>query len=35
MEGIGSIDELFDSIKDFGACEGMIRLFNILCPYHK
>jgi Ca2+-dependent lipid-binding protein/Ca2+-binding EF-hand superfamily protein len=33
MEGITSIEQLYDRVRDITAAEAMLRLFNILQPY--
>lgn len=35
MEGINTMEELFDSLKDVPPGEACIRIFNILCPYDR
>ncbi|KAL4493478.1 hypothetical protein ABPG72_007486 [Tetrahymena utriculariae] len=35
MEGIKSLEELYELIKDIPPAEAIIRAFNILCPYEK
>lgn len=35
MEGVSSIDELYDRLKDLNSIEAILRVFNILCPYDK
>ena len=35
MEGVLSIDELYDRLKDLNSIEAVLRVFNILCPYDK
>lgn len=35
MEGIRTIEDLYDRIKDLRPAEAAIRTFNILCPYDK
>lgn len=35
MEGIKSLEELYDLIKDIPPSEAIVRTFNILCPYDK
>ena len=35
MEGIRTIDELYERFKDIKPAEAALRTFNILCPYDK
>jgi hypothetical protein len=35
MEGVNSVSELFEIVKDTNPCESLIKCFNILCPYEK
>jgi len=35
MEGINTMEELYESIKDVNPGEVCMRVFNVLCPYDR
>jgi hypothetical protein len=35
MEGINTMEELYDSLKDVSPGETAMRIFNLLCPYDR
>jgi hypothetical protein len=35
MEGVNTMEELFDTLKDVTPGETCMRIFNVLCPYDR
>jgi len=35
MEGLNTMEELYESLKDITPGEVTMRIFNVLCPYDR
>jgi hypothetical protein len=35
MEGINTMEELYESLKEVNPGEVSMRIFNVLCPYDR
>ena len=35
MEGLNTMEEIYEALKDVTPGEATIRVFNILCPYDR
>lgn len=33
MEGINSLENLLEMVKNIDPCEAIMKCFNLLCPY--